>query len=186
LATARRRPLEPVLRRASSSVRETNERVGSSGARRGVKGAWAVPGLSGPVSLPKRCQWRGDSGSGARARQELGAVFKGGRGSWRWLLGRWGTPIGSAATCGRRRANGVRRCGRPACLGTTRGTGLGVGGRHSYPAIVLLARASDRRSLQHLDVRVYGEVRRRAYVAPTAALKDRYSEPERGGVNGSR
>jgi hypothetical protein len=42
--------------------------------------------------------------------------------------------VGRAAMCGGRQANGTRQRSRLARAGMARGTGLGPGARHAYPA----------------------------------------------------
>jgi hypothetical protein len=82
-----------------------------------------------------------------------------------------------AVTCGLPSANGARRCARPVCAGTARGTGLGVGVRHSYPEIVLPTRASVRWSLQHLGMRA-------RTVATVVDVASRLATSQRGRVHG--
>jgi hypothetical protein len=116
---ARWRPLEPVLRRASSSARATNARVGSSSAGRGARGAQAAMATSGPQSSPRWLQWRAAEARGAAAacapaREKGRRPYIGGR-----ALGRGSQPaptqwamawaVGAAATCARTAANGRRR-----------------------------------------------------------------------------
>jgi hypothetical protein len=158
---ARRRSLELVLRRAGSPARETNGRVGSSGAGRGARSARMAPGSSEQGGSPKRCQWRRPepaAGKRVRARGAQGLLIAARRRLGvhtcysRSRCGR-GVVQGRCTTCGRRRPNGARRRGRPACVGAAHGTGLGLACVTPTRRAVPAARASDRRSLPCLGMR---------------------------------
>jgi hypothetical protein len=121
---ARRRALESVLRRASSSARATNERVGSSSAGRGL-GLLRRRRDRADHGAHRGCANGSGSGGGARCSHEEGSV---GFYSWAhrgervpcasrrresWYGSQHGVRRQGAATCGRRRANGLRRRSRP-------------------------------------------------------------------------
>jgi hypothetical protein len=135
-APARQRPLEPTLQQAGSSTRKTNEWLSSSGARRRARRARAVPGLSGVLSAPRGCQWRGGDGSGSRE-EKAGQAFigecalaKGSRGSshmGRGMEQRWceqQQPMAASGWRGGPMAEGG--AGRPAHEGAARGAGQGA------------------------------------------------------------
>jgi hypothetical protein len=138
--TARRRPRELGLRRADGSTWPTRWRAGSLGVGRSSRRAQMAMGTSGArcssaaamVAAAGLCVTREKGRSGgfySRAQVEavrdglvtprhgMGAVWSGYGGAW-------------AATCGGRRASGVRRHRRSAREGTARGSqGEGRKGR---------------------------------------------------------
>jgi hypothetical protein len=160
-AAARRRPLEPVLRRARGSARETSMCVGSSSARREARRAQTVLGSNGQRNSPRDANGGGGGlgvarGKGWSAFIGECALAKGSRGSSHsgsWHGEKAVHDVRAATANGglwvSRRANGRRRRGR---TGAARGAGQGA---HKYHTQEREARRTVRWSQAHLSMRVW-------------------------------